>query len=409
MDVFDESRASRRTRALALALLLAPFPASSQTLIGKTAVRVASEETSYFVQLAPAIADERITATAHALAREYVARIRLINLRGFQAEMTAESARALTWDARVTMVARYSRSLEQAPAAKFVGAARHGEQRYRVRLADSGRRYDQSRVAEIGVVLAAQYKATMTGAFVPSIGRPWVLLKATPPMARDLSRDKRVAWVAEEGTPAAAVTPDVTLEPLHRGAKPPPSHAKGPPEPARGSLQRARCHYRDYYFVALDEGRIDVTSAVAVGLAADEIAAATGMKRTAGEYLRYPQGFRLMGSAADAGAIVADLRVKWVVEVGSFLRSTDPVPGAYQVALRRSLFGSSSGRGTVRKVAEELVDEYGGRLDSRFISYAGLVGLALEDASDDSAIALSEDPRVDFVAERPKTDGHRLE
>jgi hypothetical protein len=310
----------------------------------------------------------------------------------------------------VAMVARYSRSLEQVPAAKFVGAARHGEQRYRVRLADSGRRYDQSRVAEIGVVLAAQYKATMTGAFAPPIGRPWVLLKATAPMARDLSRDKRVAWVAEEGTPAAAVTPDVTLEPLHRGTKPPPSRAKkGPPEPARGSLQRARCHYRDYYFVALDEGHIDVTNAVAIGLVADEIAAATGMKRTGGEYLRYPQGFRLMGSAADAEALVADLRVKWVEEVGSFLRSTDPVPGAYQVALKRSLFGSSSGRETVGKVAEELVDEYGGRLDSRHIWYAGPVGFALEDASDDSAIALSEDPRVDFVEERPNTDGHRLE
>jgi len=392
----------RLVLSLVAVLVMLARATSPQTVAARPSPPVPD---TYFVRLVPTIQDEKVTAAAHALARTYGGRIRLINLRGFHVEMSAESARALTWDERVGMVARYPR--ETPPAGKFAGSATHGERAYRVRLADSGRRYDQARVVGIGMELATRYQATLASAFAPSVGRPWLVLKARPPMARALSRDERVAWVAEEGTPAAAVSPEVSLKPLPRGPTKPPERAakKGALEPTRGTLQRGSRHFRDWYFIVLDPARADVSSAGSITALADEIATAAGMLRTGGEFLRPPQGFHATGTEEAATRAAADPRVMWVEEVGSYLRTPEPVKGAYQVVLRKSLFGNAGDRDSVQRVAEELVGKYGGRVDLRFVWHAGPVGFALEDASEESALALSEDPRVEYVEERPTLHG----
>jgi hypothetical protein len=349
---------------------------------------------TFFVRLAPGIEDEKITPTAHALVRTYGGRIRLVNLRGFQVEVPADAAGALAWDERVEMVARYPPVLEEAPACRFAGSSSHGEREYRVRLADSGRRYDEARVAEIALELAAQYRGTVVGAFAPSIGRPWVVLKARPPWARALAGDKRVAWVAERGDTAFAVSPEVSLEPLPRGSRKPPVREAKRPEPRRGTLQRAIRHFKDGYFVVVDPSRADVSSATAIAALADEISAATGAERLGGEFLKPPQGFRVSGTEEAAQRIARDPRVKWVEEVGPYLRTTDPRPGEYGVAFRKAA-GAPSGEPALRKVAEDLAEVYGGRLTGVWL----FGGFALADMAPESARALSEDPRVEFVEE----------
>lgn len=306
-------------------------------------------------------------------------------------ELSRESLRALMWDEHVESVAEYPPMLDAAPAARFVGTATHGEREYRVWLADGGSRYDQVRVARIATELEGQYKASIVGAFAPSVGRPWVLLRARAVMARALARDHRVAWVAEQGTPAAAVAARPSLVPLPRGRRPPEPAAKEAAQPPRGTLRHASRHYRDWYFVALDPERTDTSTDTAIGRLADVLCAGSGGQRLGGEFLKPPQGFRFSGTEAAALRIAQDPRVKWVDEVGPYLRTVDPRPGEYFAAFAQQFPRGGSGGS---QLAEELAETYGGRLTS-LVSF----GFALADMTPEAARALIEDPRVGFVEE----------
>lgn len=197
---------------------------------------------------------------------------------------------------------------------------------------------------------------------------------------------RAMAW--DERVERVAVSPDVSLELPRRSKKPRVGEAKQP-MPAGRTLQRAPRHFKDWYFVVLDPARTDVSSADAIAALADEISAASGAKRVGGEFVKPPQGFRVSGTEEAALQIARDARVMWVEEVGPYLRATDPRPGEYWVAFRKAA-GAPSGEPTLRRLAEGLAKAYGGRIAHLWL----FGGFTLADMAEESARALSEDPRA---------------
>jgi len=134
---------------------------------------------------------------------------------------------------------------------------------------------------------------------------------------------------------------------------------------------------------------------------ADELTLGTSVERLGPTFLRPPQGFRVTGTEEAVLSVARDARIKWVEEVGPFLRALEARPGEYGVVLLPSALGEGSIRRTdVRHVAEELATRYGGRV-TKHIWEAGPVGFGLDNASEGSARAMSEDPRVEYVEENP--------
>ena len=175
-------------------------------------------------------------------------------------------------------------------------------------------------------------------------------------------------------------------------------------------IRRASRHFRHRYFVAFDETRVDVgiwtgiasetwKNRVPMEAVADELVAGTAAERLGPTFLRPPQGFQVIGPEEAVLALARDERVKWVEEVGPFLRALEARPGEYGVVLQPSALGEGRIRRIeVRRVAEELATRYGGRVTEP-IWEAGPVGFGLENASEEAARAMSEDPRVEYVAE----------
>jgi hypothetical protein len=180
-----------------------------------------------------------------------------------------------------------------------------------------------------------------------------------------------------------------------------PSSIPAAPRSEALALRRVGRHFRDYYFIVLDETRVDTGSRAAMDAVADELTRGTAVERVGPAFVRPPQGLRVAGTEAAVLELARDPRVKWVEEVSTFLRALEARPGEYAVVLQRSIFGESRiHRSDVRRVAEDLVRRYGGRVTEN-IWESALIGFGLENASEESARAMSEDPRVEYVAEHP--------
>jgi hypothetical protein len=173
---------------------------------------------------------------------------------------------------------------------------------------------------------------------------------------------------------------------------------RSPAPPEIRALGRAPHHYQNWYFVALDGTRVDLTSPESIRNAADDIAAAASAERLAGEFLRVPQGFQVAASAEAVQRILRDVRVKSVEEVGDYVRATEPIAGSYLIEFDVAHFGGKRvDPEDVRRLAEQIVTTYGGRVT--FVRESILTGFTAEDMTEGSARALSQDPRIKAVYE----------
>jgi hypothetical protein len=168
------------------------------------------------------------------------------------------------------------------------------------------------------------------------------------------------------------------------------------------TIRKASRHFRDYFFVAMDEAQVDAGNQAAMEALAYELVAGIAVERSGPVFMKAPQGFRVTGSEAAALRLTRDPRVKGVEEVGTFLRAQDAHPGEYHVVLQRSVFDETHPieLNDVRQVAEDLTKRYGGRVTENVWRHA-LVAFMMDNATEASARAMSEDPRVEYVAENP--------
>jgi hypothetical protein len=165
-------------------------------------------------------------------------------------------------------------------------------------------------------------------------------------------------------------------------------------------LHRGRNHYEDWYFVVVDEHQLNVTDRAELKRFAQDVTALPGIKLIPGEFMGAPQGIRVAGSEEAVLQLLADPRVKWVEEVGPFVRQVEPVPGRFIVEIVAPSAETRLTDDQVTAVASALLREYGGHL----LNPLALVftGFAADQLTDEQARAMSQDPRVLRVYQ----DGH---
>jgi hypothetical protein len=157
-------------------------------------------------------------------------------------------------------------------------------------------------------------------------------------------------------------------------------------------FHRSRNHYKDWYFVAVDEQRLDVRSRDALKAFAHELEKLPGVNVAPDEFMDAPRGLEIMGPEDAVLQVLKDPRVKWIEEVGSFVRPPEPVPGQYIVELVLPRGRGRPSEEEVTVMAHALLRDCGGHL--RYAWAAALTAFAAEDMTDSQARAMSEDPRV---------------